>query len=210
MKKLFLFAAMFMFAATSCESEVNNPNNPDESGSRVTEDVMEQLINDLLSGVCTPCACEIMLGNECVKPWEQGILGDVGAKFSDYGLSKEIVFYNDGTCKMGYCVNVPCEKQKTDPTHADAFYDTWQWSYNRAEATITIIAEDLPESKGSKTTVKVVSYEDGILMIDGELPNYCLAPYTYKYKCRIDGVEARKEFEKYHRDENDYPCCCKI
>lgn len=59
MRKLLLFAAMFMFVATSCDSEVNNPNNPDESGSRVTEDVMEQLINDLLVGTCLPIDCEV-------------------------------------------------------------------------------------------------------------------------------------------------------
>ena len=209
MRKLLFFAVMLLFAATACESEVNNSDNNGATESRVTEDVMEALINDLLSGVCTPCGCEIMEGDKCIKPWEQGILGDVGGKMTDYGLGKEIVFYNDGTCKMGYFVNSSSCTDQYNSEHPSGFYDTWQWSYNKAEATITLIAEDLPKGKNPKNTVKVVSYEDGWLMIDGELPNLCTLPYTYKYKCRIEGAAERKEFERIYFDEKDYPCCCK-
>ena len=56
MKKLFLFTAMFMLAATSCDSVANTPNDADNE-SRVTEDIMDMLINDLLMGVCVPRGC---------------------------------------------------------------------------------------------------------------------------------------------------------
>ncbi len=48
MRKLFFFAVMLLFAATACESEVNNTDNSGATDSRVTEDVMDMLINDLL------------------------------------------------------------------------------------------------------------------------------------------------------------------
>ena len=211
MRKLFFFAVMLLFAATACESEVNNLDNNDTTESRVTEDVMEVLISDLLKGVCIPCGCEVKNGDEYIKPWGQGVLGSVGAKFSDFGLNKDIVFYDDGTCHVGYASSLysSCALVHTEG-HPKDLYDTWQWSYDAAAATITLIAEDLAPSKDPKTTVKVVSYKDGILMIDGELPNRCLLPYTYKYKCRIEGAEARKEFESVFKyDEEDYPCCAK-
>ena len=209
MRKLLLFAAMFMFVATSCDSEVNNPNNPDESGSRVTEDVMEQLINDLLVGTCLPIDCEVMDGDKCIKPWGEAIYGTAGAKFYDFGIGNSIAFYNDGTCRMGYTSGLysNCEQIIKDPEHPRALYDTWQWSYNKAEATITIIAEDLSKGKNPKSTIKVVSYKDGILMIDGELPNGYLRESSYKYKCVVKGAEARAEFEEVYFNEEDYPCC---
>ena len=40
MKKLFFFAALFMLAATSCDSVANTPNDADNE-SRVTEDIMD-------------------------------------------------------------------------------------------------------------------------------------------------------------------------
>ena len=64
MRKMLFFAAMLLFTVTSCESEVNTPNNTDPQESRVTEDVMEVLISDLLSGVCTPCGCEVKDGDD--------------------------------------------------------------------------------------------------------------------------------------------------
>lgn len=210
MRKLFFFAVMLLFAATACESEVNNTDNSGATDSRVTEDVMDMLINDLLMGVFTPYNCEVMDGDKCVKPWEETIFGTVGAKFADLGTGNRIVFYNDGTCRMGYTSGLysNCEQVIKDPEHPKALYDTWQWSYDAAAATITLIAEDLAPSKDPKTTVKVVSYEDGWLMIDGELPNSCIAPYTYKYKCLIEGAAARRDFESIFKyDEEDYPCC---
>lgn len=210
MRKMLFFAAMLLFTVTSCDSEVNTPNNTDPQESRVTEDVMELLINDLLVGVCTPHDCEVMDGDKCEKPWGEVIFGTAGYKFADLGIGNSIIFYKDGTCRMGYtsCLYSNCEQVIKDPEHPRALYDTWQWSYNKAEATITFVAEDLAPSKDPKTTVKVVSYKDGILMLDGEIPQACSVPtYTYKYKCRIEGAEARAEFEEVYYNEEDYPCC---
>jgi hypothetical protein len=209
MRKLLLFAAMFMFVATSCDSEVNNSDNNGATESRVTEEVMDVLINDLLTGVFTPYDCEVMDGDKCVKPWGEAIFGTIGYKFADFGLGNTIVFYNDGTCRMGYTSGLysNCEEVLKDEHHPKALYDTWQWSYNKAEATITIIAEDLSKGKNPKSTIKVVSYKDGILMIDGELPNGYLRESSYKYKCIVKGAEARAEFEEVYFNEEDYPCC---
>lgn len=208
MKKLFFFAVMLLFAATACESEVNNLDNNDTTESRVTEDVMEVLISDLLSGVCTPCGCEVKDGNEYIKTWEQGVIGSIGAKMGDFGLGGSVAFYKDGTCKLGYSMLANCQLAYTEG-HPNTLYDTWQWSYDAATATITLIAEDLGE-KYAVNTIKVISYTDGIMMIDGKWPNRCIAPYTYKYKCRIEGAEARREFESVFKyDEEDYPCCAK-
>jgi hypothetical protein len=209
MRKLFLFAAMFMFVATSCDSEVNNSDNNGATESRVTEEVMDVLINDLLTGVFNPYDCEVMDGDKCVKPWGEAIFGTIGYKFADFGLGDTIVFYNDGTCRMGYTSGLysHCEEVLKDENHPKALYDTWQWSYNKAEATITIIAEDLSKGKNPKSTIKVVAYKDGILMIDGELPNGYLRESSYKYKCIVKGAEARAEFEEVYFNEEDYPCC---
>ena len=216
MRKIVFFAAVLLFATTSCDSEVNNPNNPDESGSRVTEDVMEQLINDLLVGTCLPIDCEVISDNEYIKKWYEDyedpwdfMVGSAGAKFYDFGIGNSIAFYNDGTCRMGYTSGLysNCEELLKDENHPRALYDTWQWSYNKAEATITIIAEDLSKGKNPKSTIKVVSYKDGILMIDGELPNGYLRESTYKYKCVVNGAEARAVFEEVYFNEEDYPCC---
>ena len=209
MRKMLFFVAVLLFAATACESEVNNLDNSGATESRMTEDVMDVLINDLLTGVFKPYDCEVMDSDKCVKPWGEAIFGSIGYKFADFGLGDTIVFYNDGTCRMGYTSGLysNCEELLKDENHPIALYDTWQWSYNKAEATISFIVEDMPKGKNPKATIKVVSYEDGWLIIDGELPNFCLAPYTYKYKCRIEGAEARAEFEEVYFNEEDYPCC---
>lgn len=209
MRKLFLFAALFMLAATSCDSVANTPNDADNE-SRATEDIMDMLINDLLMGVCVPRGCEVMEGDKCIKAWDEAVFGTVGAKFYDFGLN-DMAFYNDGTCRLGYTSSLysNCEERLKDiENHPRGLYDTWQWSCNKAESTITITAEDLAkQNKDPKTTIKIVSYKDGILMIDGELPNMCIKNYTYKYKFEIQGAEARAEFEKEYFNEEDYPCC---
>lgn len=208
MKKM-LFFALLLFAVVSCNTD--NTNDSTKQESRVTVEVMEQLIDDLLVGTFTPIDCEVMEGEKCVKPWGEGILGAIGAKFYNFGLSNTVVFYNDGTCRMGYASNLysDCDKLQTDSdNHPGSLYDTWQWSYDIEAATITFIAEDLASYKSPETTVKIVSYKDGILEIDGELPQLCTAPYTYKYKCQIGDAGARKDFEDiYTYNEEDYPCC---
>lgn len=210
MKKIF-FITLLLFAVASCDTETNTKNATNEQESRVTTEVMELLIDDLLVGTFTPIDCEVMEGEKCAKPWGEGILGAIGAKFHNFGAGNTIVFYNDSTCRMGYASNLysNCDKLQTDSdNHPGSLYDTWQWSYDIDNRTITIIAEDLAPGKSPQTTIKILSYKDNIVEIEGELPNWCILPYTYKYKCRIGDAAARKEFEGiYAYDEEDYPCC---
>ena len=210
MKKAYFSLVVALFFAMGCNNPSEAINNEQES--RVITDQMEMLIKDLLVGVCTPIDCEVKIGDKIEKPFGEGIFGSIGAKFSDYGIGKSIVFYNDGTCKMAYISGLysDCEiiKDPEAKDHPTSLYDTWQWSYDVGNATITITAEDL-KPHTTTTTVKVVSYKDGILMIDGALPNNCIDSYdSFKYKCKIEKANARIEFEETHIfNEDDYPCC---
>jgi hypothetical protein len=74
--------------------------------------------------------------------------------------------------------------------------------------------EKIASSAGEESDVaKDGSVFDGlydlyIVEIDGELPNWCILPYTYKYKCRIGDAAARRNFNTtYTCNEVDYPCC---
>ena len=207
--KRMLFYALLLVATISCNTE--NGITPNEQGDAETVKGMTQLIDDLLVGTLTPIDCEIMEGEKCVKPWGEGILGAIGAKFHNFGMGNTIVFYNDDTCRMGYASNLysNCDKLQTDSdNHPGSLYDTWQWSYDVDNRTITIIAEDLAPGKSPQTTIKFLSYKDNIVEIDGELPNSCISPYTYKYKCRIGDATARRTFNiTYSYNEEDYPCC---
>lgn len=205
--KRMLFYALLLVATISCNTE--NGITPNEQGDAETVKGMTQLIDDLLVGTLTPIDCEIMEGEKCVKPWGQGIIGSMGEKFADFGTGNTIVFYNDGTCRMGYHINATCSQPNSGTKHhSGSLYDTWQWSYNVDNRTITIIAEDLAPGKSPQTTIKFLSYKDNIVEIDGELPNSCISPYTYKYKCRIGDATARRTFNiTYSYNEEDYPCC---
>ena len=205
--KRMLFYALLLVATISCNTENGITDNEQENA--VTVKGMTQLIDDLLVGTLTPIDCEVMEAEKCIKPWGEGIIGSLGEKFSDFGTGNTIVFYNDGTCRMGYHINDSCSQPNSGTKHHSRnFYDTWQWSYDVDNKTITIIAEDLAPGKSPQTTIKFVSYKDNIVEIDGELPNWCILPYTYKYKCRIGDAAARRNFNiTYTCNEVDYPCC---
>ena len=205
--KRMLFYALLLVAIISCNTENGITDNEQENA--VTVKGMTQLIDDLLVGTLTPIDCEVMEAEKCIKPWGEGIIGSLGEKFSDFGTGNTIVFYNDGTCRMGYHINGSCSQPNSGTKHHSRnFYDTWQWSYDIDNNTITIIAEDLAPGKSPQTIIKIVSYKDNIVEIDGELPNWCILPYTYKYKCRIGDAAARRNFNiTYTCNEVDYPCC---
>lgn len=220
MRNMLFFAAMLLFTVTSCDSEVNTPNNTDPQESRVTEDVMELLINDLLVGVCSPRDCEVKKGDEYLKRWIEDYedpmdipIGSYGAKGGDFGIGNPIVFNNDGTCKIGYVsiLYSGCEKtygEQKDPNHPSGLYYTWLWSYDNKDMTITFTPNEKDKAE-KKNVAKIVSYKDGVLLIDGNLPGFKSPQCTYKYKCQITGAEARAEFEEVYYNEEDYPCCAK-
>lgn len=218
-----LFAVALMVIATACQSKTDLVESA--PGSRVSADEMELFIKDLLSGVWSPLDCEVYNGEECVKELGVKEFGTIGAKFTDFGLGKKIVFYSDGTCRMGYVSNIYSDCYKTSyldlkgepkqgdelqeyEDHPTVLYDVWSWCYDVATATITITAEDLP-LKTKSTTLKLLSYKGGEFVVEGALPNLSMDSYSsFKYVNKMLDADARAAFEKeYCFCEDDYPCC---
>ena len=191
MKKILLFA-LLIFAIASCDSEANTTNASNERESRVTEEIMEQLIDDLLVGTCVPKKCKEMLGDECIKDWDDIPLGSYRAKYGDYGINNPIVFYNDGTCRIGYKSDVysSCPLAVTDPDNHPAFlYDTWFWECDFQKATITFTSK-LEEQNAFAHIAKIAAYKEGELVIDGNIPNIISGKSTLAYKCIINDAKA--------------------
>lgn len=164
MKRLFIIGLVALFAV-ACQQEVDSPSVA-ESGSRAVEpQVMEQFVADLISGrTFGVSAVEITLDGEVIKAFDEIMYGTIGAKYYDYGCNTPYLFYEDGTCRMGYITTIynVCGK----PGHG-ALYDTLTWSYNIEEATITLKSEDLPYRPYGET-FKVVEYKDNKVLIEGQ------------------------------------------
>lgn len=197
---------IFLLGVTSCES-LKVIGGEEDVQSRLTTSEMEKLINNLLSGAFMAFACELYDGDKCIKPFDEGFFGSAGFKFYDYGMGYTMVFYPDKTCRMGYLTSVAggCDINKA---HPNKLYDTWHWSYDTEESTITITAPDLAKAGlVCVTTIVIESYKDGEILIKGALPNVNMDQYSFAYKGRVDGLERRAQFEEEFFDEDDYPCC---
>ena len=205
MKRLFIIGLVALFAV-ACQQEVDSPSVA-ESGSRAVEPlVMEQFVADLISGrTFGVSAVEITLDGEVIKAFDEIMYGTIGAKYYDYGCNTPYLFYEDGTCRMGYITSIynVCGK----PGHGN-LYDTLTWSYNIEEATITLKAEDLPFRPYGET-FKVVEYKDNKVLIEGPMPmRYGRPGCTFRYKGWVaNTTKTKQDFEEKYLDEDDFPCC---
>lgn len=209
MKKLLSIftAVMLLCAITSCNTEADKTELSDVQAPEMTAEIMEQLIDDMLVGTCVPKKYKAMLGDECIKDWDDPIISSSGVKYGS-GLGNPIVLYNDGSCRIGYnsALYSVCPLTQIDLyDHPEYLYDTWFWECDLQQATITFTSK-LTEQQIFVHTVKVISYIDGELIIEGCIPNV-FSKETLTYKCKVKSAFWREEFELKYFDEEDYPCC---
>ena len=128
MKKLLSIftAVMLLCAITSCNTEADKTELSDVQAPEMTAEIMEQLIDDMLVGTCVPQKYKAMLGDECIKDWDELTLSSSEVKYGS-GLGNPIVLYNDGSCRIGYnsALYSVCPLTQIDSyDHPEYLYDT--------------------------------------------------------------------------------------
>lgn len=193
-------------AFVACQDKVEGVGGDAEQSRLVEPTVMEQLVSDLQSGVFVASDVEVYSGDKCIKAFGQLEFGSLFAKGCDYCVAQPMVFLKDGECRMGYMAGLYSQCENAED-HA-YLYHTMSWSYDIAASELTIHSKEL--SKGVySSTLKVLEYKDGNLLLEGALPmHFCQPGCTFKYKCHLSTLsEAREEFNAKYLDENSYPCC---